>query len=186
MVNSPDIQAKKIWVKYFEPGHTYMSADSFHHHVELSMQYKGSVCDFKDFSNAVQNANSGKVTVIEMEIGHFYDWLDHSSQAKIKKNGAATIFVRNNNAVCRAGKNWLQYFTNYDSTTPRILKFLKVKSERDGIQKPVPRTNPRGISKEKKDGIIKKLCPLTTEERRQFWNDIDVADNVSDLNTSFE
>lgn len=43
IVNSSDIQANKITIKYFEPGHTYMSADSFHHQVEQALQKKKSI-----------------------------------------------------------------------------------------------------------------------------------------------
>lgn len=186
MVNSPDIQAKEIWIKYFEPGHTYMSADSFHHQVELSMKYKGSVCDFKDFCDAVQSSNSGKVTVVEMEIGQFYDWVDHTSQAKIKKAEPRPYLAEITMIIAERGKNSLKYFTNYDPATSKILNFLKAKPERDGIQKPNPRPKNRGINREKKEGIINKLCPLMTEARRQFWYNIDVNDHVNDLNNSFE
>ncbi|XP_050308053.1 uncharacterized protein LOC126744593 [Anthonomus grandis grandis] len=36
IVNSDEISLKKLEIKYFEPGHTFMSADSFHHQVEMS------------------------------------------------------------------------------------------------------------------------------------------------------
>ena len=35
LVNSNVISTDDITLKYFEPGHTFMSADSFHHGVEL-------------------------------------------------------------------------------------------------------------------------------------------------------
>ncbi|KAJ8939102.1 hypothetical protein NQ314_011233 [Rhamnusium bicolor] len=76
-VNSSEIAAEEITIKYFEPGHSYMSADSFHHQVELSMKHKGSVCDFRDFRDAVQAANSGKVITLEMRPNNFYDWSDN-------------------------------------------------------------------------------------------------------------
>ena len=37
-----------ITLKYFEPGYTFMSADSFHHRVEQEMQKKKK--RLKDFS----------------------------------------------------------------------------------------------------------------------------------------
>lgn len=79
------IRAEEIVIKYFEPGHSFMSADSFHHQVELSMKRKKNVYDYKDFHDSVQAANSGNVNVINLEINNFFDWEDHSSQAQIKK-----------------------------------------------------------------------------------------------------
>jgi len=63
IVNSSEIAADEVIFKFFEPGHTFMSADSFHHQVELSLKKSGKVYDFNDFVSCVQDANSGKVTV---------------------------------------------------------------------------------------------------------------------------
>ncbi|CAH0547305.1 unnamed protein product [Brassicogethes aeneus] len=38
MINCNDIAAQQIDLKYFEPGHTFMSADSFDHQVEHSLK----------------------------------------------------------------------------------------------------------------------------------------------------
>ncbi|CAH1106646.1 unnamed protein product [Psylliodes chrysocephalus] len=38
IVNSNEVLLDKLVVKYFEPGHTFMSADSFHHNVEKSFE----------------------------------------------------------------------------------------------------------------------------------------------------
>ncbi|KAG5885830.1 hypothetical protein JTB14_017200 [Gonioctena quinquepunctata] len=73
IVNSSEIAANKIHLKYFQAGHTFMSADSFHHQVELSMKKSGNIYDFNDFHEAVQRANSGKVDVISMTPSHFSD-----------------------------------------------------------------------------------------------------------------
>lgn len=186
IINSSEIQAEKIWVKYFEPGHTYMSADSFHHQVELSMKYKGTLSDFKDFSDAVQAANSGKVTVLEMRINNFFNWIDQTSQVKIKKMQPRPYMTDITMILAERGKQYLTYFDNYNLEDPKTLSFLKAKPERDGIPKPLPCTKARGINKNKKEGIINKLCPLMAEGRRQFWYNIDVDDNVNDLNSSFE
>lgn len=41
--------------------------------------------DFNDFMNAVQSAHGGKVIVLENQIDNFYNWMDDTSQHKIKK-----------------------------------------------------------------------------------------------------
>ena len=38
IVNSTKVAWNEIEVKYFETGHTFMSADSFHHQVERSLK----------------------------------------------------------------------------------------------------------------------------------------------------
>lgn len=40
IINSSEISANEIVVNFFEPGHTFMSAYSFHHQVELSLKKK--------------------------------------------------------------------------------------------------------------------------------------------------
>ncbi|KAJ8346822.1 hypothetical protein SKAU_G00282230 [Synaphobranchus kaupii] len=68
VVNDPTQAVKEVTLKYFEPGHTFMSADSFQHGVELEMkrQSGGAVLDFEDFRNVVASSNSGKVEVVEL------------------------------------------------------------------------------------------------------------------------
>ena len=50
-------------MKYFERGHSFMSADSYHHLVELAMTKMRNVCDFRDFCDALEN--DGKAIVMQ-------------------------------------------------------------------------------------------------------------------------
>lgn len=63
IINSKDIDAKEINLYYFQPGHSFMSADSFHHQVELSMKKMGKIYDFFDFEKCIRNSNTGRVDV---------------------------------------------------------------------------------------------------------------------------
>ncbi|CAG9773283.1 unnamed protein product [Ceutorhynchus assimilis] len=85
LVNSADVALNTLTLKYFEPGHTFMSADSFHHQVEKSLKQMKKVYDFGDYKDAVQKANSSKVKLIEMKINNFFNWEDKSSQYKLSK-----------------------------------------------------------------------------------------------------
>ena len=49
-VNKKNTAIQTITLKYFEPGHTFMSADSFHHRVEQKMQKKNVLKIFKNLS----------------------------------------------------------------------------------------------------------------------------------------
>nr|CAI5862461.1 unnamed protein product [Callosobruchus analis] len=40
IVNSSEVALENLTIKFFESGHTFMAADSFHHQVELSLKRK--------------------------------------------------------------------------------------------------------------------------------------------------
>ena len=42
-----------VTVKYVEPGHTFMAADSFHQEIEDEMRRKRNLSDLKDFENII-------------------------------------------------------------------------------------------------------------------------------------
>ena len=56
LVNSDKLAAKKIVIKYFEPGHTFMAADSVHAEVENQMKKIRKVYNFTDFKSCVEAA----------------------------------------------------------------------------------------------------------------------------------
>ena len=45
----------ELITKYFEPGHTYMSSDSFHHLIKKGMKAMKRVEDFGDFQKIIDN-----------------------------------------------------------------------------------------------------------------------------------
>lgn len=73
IVNSSDICVQEIIFNYFEAGHTFMSADSFHHQVELSLKHQKKSYDFEDFTNAVGAANKGNVHLKKMSYSDFFN-----------------------------------------------------------------------------------------------------------------
>lgn len=86
LVNSNTISTEDITLKFFEPGHKFMSADSFHHGLEQEMKSRpgGVVYDF-DFLSVVGNSNSKKVEVVELRNESIRDWTDGHSAVKGKK-----------------------------------------------------------------------------------------------------
>ncbi|CAG9836549.1 unnamed protein product [Diabrotica balteata] len=60
------IATSQITLKYFETGHTFMSADLVHHGVEQSMKItnEGNIYEFNDFIKAVENSNGKKMNEI--------------------------------------------------------------------------------------------------------------------------
>ncbi|KAG8324927.1 hypothetical protein J6590_079853 [Homalodisca vitripennis] len=57
------------------------------------------------------------------------------------------------------------------------LSFLKAGfTKKREVPKPNTRTSPRGVNKEKKQDIIKKLVPLMPPNRHGFWVDLAVSE----------
>lgn len=87
-----------------------MSADSFHHQVEISLTKQKKTYDFNDFEDALKSANKGKVDVKVMGHISFYDWKDYKPSQKILKQNRVLL----KDIVCvkaERGKFTLQYKT---------------------------------------------------------------------------
>ena len=54
-VNNYYSNVSKVSIKYFEKGHTFMPADSYHHQVEKAMKCKESLYNFDDFEDCLFN-----------------------------------------------------------------------------------------------------------------------------------
>ena len=60
-VNGKYSASESIILKYFEPGHTFMSADSFHHLIEQGMRRKRNIEDLQDFCDVVEKSGHALV-----------------------------------------------------------------------------------------------------------------------------
>ena len=58
-----------ITLKYFEAGHTFMAADSFHKEIEDEMNAAGNVYDFNDFEKVI----NARGQALKMNISDFKD-----------------------------------------------------------------------------------------------------------------
>lgn len=158
MINSNDVAAQKINLKYFEPRHTFMSADSFHHQVEHSLKKKGKVYDFQDFVDCVKNASCGKNAIVAvMELQNFYQWIDFTSQYKLGKTSPRPYLQSMVQVTFTRGEHTLKYRNNFNSDFI-ILNFLTAKACKGGIPSPMPVQTPRGVLKERKENILNKLA----------------------------
>jgi len=182
VINSTEIQAETIELKFFEPGHTFMSADHFHHQVEKSLKQQGKVYDFNDFVSCVQNANSKKVCVKVMEVHDFSDWTDYSSSYKLNKIVPRPYLNEMVAVKVVRGQRLLFYRTAFDG--PEIeLNFMTAKRMASTGVRAAPRTVARGIPNDKKVDILSKLGGLMPANRLQFWQDLPTS-NVCDLISS--
>ncbi|CAH0731341.1 unnamed protein product, partial [Brenthis ino] len=175
IINSSDIGATQIVIKYFEPGHTFMSADSFHHSVEQSLRKKGKIYDFRDFVNAVtQSLKSGKVVSKIMEVTDFYNYKSHVAQNKVKDKEGNRVYLRDIvEVLVQRGKHCLFYKKDFNETDYRHMFCLKSKTLPIFSQ----RTGPKGIDLQKKHNIIKQLGTLMPENRLLFWKNLPISKN---------
>ena len=182
VINSHEIEAEDITLKYFESGHTFMSADSFHHGVEQEMkaQPNGNVYDFDDFCRVIQQSNNGKVHVLVMEN---QDFLHHVSQCATTRGKSRPLLSSIVEVRFSRGSRNILYKTSYTGSY-QTLDFLKKKFH-PAMPNRLLRAEPRGIPSGKKDDIISKLCPLMPASRRVFWQDLN-EDDVPDLGVDFE
>ena len=173
LVNSDTTSLEDITLKYFEPGHTFMSADSFHHGVEQQIRKcpGGVVYDFDDFVNVVASSNSRKVDVVLMQNANVLDWRDRHSTSKVKK-AKATKLGEMAEIQLRRGSNSLFYKQSHIETEFTEIDFL--------LKKFIPtiptllRPQDRGVDEVKKRDIVDKLCPLMPPNRRGFWHSLPV------------
>ncbi|CAH2088927.1 unnamed protein product [Euphydryas editha] len=165
-----------------------MSADNFHHQVENQLKKAQKVYDFSDFIDCVQLANSGKVNVKPMEISDFYKYKDHSSQYKLKKCEKRTYLK---DIVCiEVQRNSMKLFakTTYDDNNMIEIDFLKTKLVKESTIIPEPERNQkaRGITQERKTGILRKLSNIIPHNRLLFWENLPVNEESVDLTENRE
>lgn len=153
-----------------------MSADHFHHQVELSMKKHKTLWDFNDFVSCVSSANGGKTEVIEMKLTNFFDWKDFSSKFKLKrekfyfKNLTMAVFTRNE-------KNF-RYKTSFDEDEEfKTLNFLNNKVVKTGIPMANARERNHGVDVTRRNTLVSTLAPIIPETRLKFWQELDVNDN---------
>ncbi|XP_031327380.1 uncharacterized protein LOC116160352 [Photinus pyralis] len=174
IVNSDEINANEIVIKYFEPGHTFMAADSFHHKVELSMKKMGNkLYDFGDFVQAVKQA-SRQTEVLPMELQHFFIWEDYTSQYKLSRINPRPYLNEIVQVSVHRGSLIMTYQNDFDA--PIIeLDFLSAKiTKNKKLPPPKKQQKVLGIPSKKKAAIIKNLGAIM-KNRLQFWNELPVS-----------
>lgn len=148
-----------------------MSADSFHHMVEQSLQ-KRKVYNFQDLCQAIEQSNSGKTYVKKMEVSDFFVFKSQVSQQKLKDRFGNRIYLKDIvDFIVNRGKYCLYHKTDVDAEEYSELNCLKSKK----APKPEVRSQPKGIPSARKLDIIKKLGPLMPENRITFWRNIPVS-----------
>ncbi|KAG8246556.1 hypothetical protein J6590_082328 [Homalodisca vitripennis] len=137
---------------------------------------KGKMYDFEDFKDAVKASNSGKVTVKSMEHQDFFTEFNYSSQYKIMHKVPRPYLSEMVHVLFQRGSFDMFYRKSFSGEVFQ-LSFLKAGfTKKREVPKPNTRTSPRGVNKEKKQDIIKKLVPLMPPNSHGFWVDLAVSE----------
>ena len=72
LINDVTIHSKSITFKYFEPGHTFMSADSVHGNIGTAIRAEQNIYDMRDFIETIAHSRkdlevlkAGQITKIK-------------------------------------------------------------------------------------------------------------------------
>jgi hypothetical protein len=87
----------------------------------------------------------------------------------------------------RKGSSKLSWKSSLGESNWKSGEFLKKKiSDKIKNTKPKYKSVDRGIPLEKKNGILKELCPLMTGSSRVFWETLSTCESSADLIDEFE
>ena len=167
-----------ITLKYFEPGHTFMSADSFHHLVEQGIRKARRVQNFADFVNIVNEKGQAHEMIPTefkaitrglsqgQKVSKTRPYLDNCRVIQFR-HGSYKIF-------------WKESHTEDDFRSSEFLMDKVKNSMKAGNDFPSKKQT-RGANTEKINNIIEKLCPHMDAVKRTFWEQIPLNDNSPDL-----
>uniref|UniRef100_A0A2A4J600 DUF7869 domain-containing protein n=1 Tax=Heliothis virescens TaxID=7102 RepID=A0A2A4J600_HELVI len=184
---SNDIQTIKI--EYLEPGHTYMSADSVHGAITNKINKSGNLYDLDDYvetfkkprKNLTPHVHDHKeVMLFTSELKTVFPRNYNISNFKIVefRRGQPKLFVKNNYQA--------DDFKELDVLTKALKKEIMntVGKEVDMFKNVARRTEAEGISKKKKDDLI-KLLKFMPKSRHKFYENLLVNENITqDLDES--
>ena len=166
---------EKVTFKYFEKGHTFLSADSFHYLVESKIRQKKFLYDFTDYYDCVDEA--GKAILMLLE-----DFIDYLNKKGSCKDTNYPKLCEISIAEFRKDSTKLFWKTSFDGEW-QDGEFLQKRFRNDCLHCVHIRTKPgpRGLNAKKKEDILKKLLRLMPENRRSFWQNIPENDDSKDL-----
>lgn len=185
LINSKAIHVKVLTLKFFEPGHTFMAADSFHAAVEKRMRHGDAPITFQDFKLVIAKAKKN-VEVMDMQPSDFFESTIMASQYTINKCKPRPYLEDIRKIVFKKGSFEFTYSCNVDddgttlkSCTLFSKKQLKLISEKDFAIELIKKHHkePRGIESERKTALLNTILPVIAEEKRAFWEGLPIKKN---------
>ena len=171
-VNSSQLTTLSITLKYFERGHSFMSADSYHHLVEKGMNEMKNVYDFQDFVN-VLDSNGKSIVLKSSDFFYFPRGVSEKSKFTEGKPFLDDISI----VKFQRGTSKMFWKTSFADLEFKSSEFLQKKMSAKCLKglfelNPLYPTGAPGIESSRKNDIITKLIPLMPENRRSFWQNL--------------
>ena len=163
-INSDMVSTDTITLKFLEPGHTFMSADSLHHLFEERIRKRSNIFDFDDLMSVFMSTKN--VTVKHHQVRDLRQWTDESSIAKRSKADHPILhdlrviqFRRGSRSFFYKLRHSQMQFQEFDF----LKKNARTEVPQSGLQEP------RGIARSKIDTICDSLLNSMPVNRRSFW-----------------
>ena len=161
----PDV----VTIKYLEKGHTYMKADSVHGSIGKKMKKCDNIFTFDDFVQLCNHASKHTSTVL-VNFTDFYHFTSEQRCRKSKNKPDLPLLSRISEVKFTKGKSSLEYKVDFDDNVYTEVHFLKPKFD---IKKfPSGPTEARGITKNKKDNILKLLKVAPAAKKLFYFLDL--------------
>ena len=184
MVNNPSIGITCISLKYLEPGHTFMAADSVHGSITTKLKSKSEVYDFQDYIELIEKSRKQLKCAT----------IDHKQMFLFEHQANKTSVLLKDIKVVQFRRGSIQMFykTSHNQEDFLELGFLKKVSARELTVKmengedplaSVPvMERPRGISALKKTDLM-TLASMIPRYTAAFFEQLLVIDKSEDLET---
>lgn len=172
-----DTALERVEFKYFESGHTFMSADSFHSAVESSMR-RERIVTFDDFKAAVSKATK-KVDVLDMQVTNFFQTELNVTQHTLNQIHPRPYIENIRKIVFQKGKIEIGYA---EAVNSRKLTYCTLFSKKQ--QKIINsddfeldrflrwQKSPRGIDEERKKKLLSTVLDVVPENKRPFFENL--------------
>lgn len=178
LINSSKILVKELILKFFESGHTFMSADSFHAAVEGRMK-KSPPITFHDFEEVVATAKR-QVDVLTMDAKHFFAPKFTVTPYMLSKCRPRPYIEQIRRVVIKKGNFMFVYSDTVQSEGELkscslfSKKNQKLVSEHSfDLETALSRQKePVGITPERKKALLKAVLPLVEREKQKFWKNV--------------
>ncbi|EDS27200.1 conserved hypothetical protein [Culex quinquefasciatus] len=178
-LNSAETDTKTLNIKYFESGHTFMAADSFHAAVEKQMKSSPPLT-YPDFEEVVHRSKRN-VEVLSMGVEDFIELDFNISQYTLNQLKPRPYIDNIRLVQLTKGSLSFRYSDHVDACAEDLISCeLFSKKQRKTITAPAytlekafrRQQNPVGISSERKDTLINTISPLIEESKLIYWTSL--------------
>lgn len=166
---------ESITFKYFEPGHSFMKADSVHGQIGKKWNKTPEVLDFEDLEKLIKSSNKNN-HVISL---HAQDFKLFENGCMTRKKGTVVPKLNDIKTVqFRKGSRKLFYQLELEGDDFSEVNILNQKFK---LSLPDSCSSSRGLNSTKKDNIVKQLLPHMPPRKQIFWNNLPSEENLEDL-----